>query len=287
MSGQQALRERAQLLDELRQIVQAMKNLAFAQMQRLAHMQPHQARARDAVLDALASLPQEPAEAQGARSGPTGGAAGARAPVCWLVIGAGRGFCGAFNERMAAQVRALAHEQAQLRLLVAGDRLHGLLEPLGLDATALTGCATIEESDAALDEWMAAVGAELPHCREVWLLHAGESAPVRVRLAPEPEPARATPGAASAGPIVVARRYLPLPAVRSALLRQAVRLLIQGGLCESLKQENRWRLAQMQRAQDHLDELGRLMRRRYAALRQADITNEQETLMSSLQFSDV
>jgi len=38
----------------------------------------------------------------------------------------------------------------------------------------------------------------------------------------------------------------------------------------------------MQRAQDHLDELGATLRKRHAALRQSDITNEQETLMSSL-----
>jgi F-type H+-transporting ATPase subunit gamma len=38
----------------------------------------------------------------------------------------------------------------------------------------------------------------------------------------------------------------------------------------------------MQRAQDHLDELGRSLRQRYAQQRQAQITDELETLMSAV-----
>ncbi len=80
-------------------------------------------------------------------------------------------------------------------------------------------------------------------------------------------------------------RYLPVQALHPALVRQAVRLLLQGGRDDFLKQENRWCLSQMQRAQDQLDGLGQVLRQCHAALRQADITNEQGTLMSSMQTS--
>jgi len=74
--------------------------------------------------------------------------------------------------------------------------------------------------------------------------------------------------------------YLPMPMLRALLQRQAIRLLVQAALNESLEQENRSRLTQMQLADEHLERLGYSLRRRQAAQRQADITNELETLMS-------
>jgi len=256
--------------------VQAMKNLAFAEMQRLSHMQPVQALARDAVMQALCALPDEAALASPVPD----------APVCWLVIGAERGFCGAFNDRLAAEVATLAREEPRLRLLVASHRLSEMLGTKLDNIAVLTGCPSIEDADAVLDEWIAALTHEALRYREVWLLHTGEAGLVRLRLLPEPSaPVDATGQTSPAKPTDIAMRYLPPQVLRPAIVHQAMRLLIQGGLCESLKQENRWRLSQMQRAQDHLDELGRVLRRRYASMRQADITNEQETLMTSMQSS--
>jgi len=51
------LRERMALLEELGQIVNAMKNLAYAQLQRLARLLEAQAEAEDVLRQALASLP--------------------------------------------------------------------------------------------------------------------------------------------------------------------------------------------------------------------------------------
>jgi F-type H+-transporting ATPase subunit gamma len=267
VSTQGALRERAALLEELRQIVQAMKNLAFAETQRLAHAQPALAAARDAVMQALERVP----------AAPPGAPLDPGRPPCWLVIGAERGFCGAFNDRVAEGARQLAAGTAGLRLLAAGQRLNGLLGSLPCPVVALGGCATLDEVDATLEEWQHALALEAPRCGQIWMLHASEAGLVRRRLAP---PERTAPSPAPA-----ALRYLPDGPLRSALLRQAMRLQLEDGIFESLRQENRWRLSQMQRAQDHLDDLSQQLRRRYAALRQENITNEQETLMSSLQAS--
>ena len=275
MSGQSVLRERAALIEELRQIVQAMKNIAFAELQRVTHLLPAQTQALEAVLKALQALPGEEdlANAAGPRSG---------APVAWLVIGAERGFCGAFNDRLASEVRTLQRQQQDLRLLVAGQRLIELLSIQAADAIVLPGCAAIEDADAVLDEWVAALAKEAPRCREVWLLHTGEGAMVRGRLMPISAELGQAPLELRARNTDALLHDLPLPALRTALAHQGLRLLLQGALFASLKQEHRWRLAQMQRAQDHLDELGQSLRRRHALLRQTEITNEQETLMSSL-----
>jgi len=274
MSGQSALRERAALLEELRQIVQAMKNIAFAELQRVTHLLPVQATACDVLLQALQALPDE-AEFPGS-------VAPQEAPVAWLVIGAERGFCGAFNDRLVSHLEALRRDYPRLRLFVAGQRLGQLLGAQGPDIVVLPGCAALEDADAVLNEWFQALAPEAAHSREIWLLHTGEGDMVRQRVLPLPSNRSEAAANSRAAAPIAPLHYLPLPVLRAALVNQGLRLLLQGGLFSSLKQEHRWRLAQMQRAHDHLDDLGQALRRRHAALRQAEITNEQETLMSSL-----
>jgi F-type H+-transporting ATPase subunit gamma len=275
MTGQHALRERAELLAELHDIVQAMKNLAFAQLQRVGRELPALAQARGAVLDALRRVDQfDPAVPPVAptRAGPP--------PVTWLVIGAERGFCGAFNARLVAAVEELRRAQPDTRVLVASRRLIDLLGSEAAGLVALPGCAAIEEAQVALDSWLSAVADEAAQGRDVALLHTDATGLRRQPLLPTPELDAESTAPQPVGPVPM--HYLPLPALRPSLRRQAVRLLIHAGLCASLQQENHWRLTQMQLAQDHLDKLGHALRRRRAALRQADITSELETLTSSL-----
>ncbi len=275
MSGQSALRERAALLEELRQIVQAMKNIAFAELQRLTHLMPAQTLACEMVFTALEELPEQSDSLQSARR--------SDAPVAWLAIGTERGFCGAFNDHLAAEVAALRQADPSLRLYVAGERLCQLLEAQTPQTTVtLPGCAALEDTDSALDEWITALSQAALNCREIWLLYTGEARIERRRLVPISSPPAELALRSHKQLARVPMLHLPLPTLRAALERQGLRLLLQGGLFASLKQEHRWRLAQMQRAQDHLDELGAALRKQRAALRQSEITNEQETLMSAL-----
>lgn len=258
-----ALGERRELLAELRQIVQAMKNLAFAELQRVGRVLPAQAQARDAVRQGLASLP-------------TG--AVARGPAthvaAWLVIGAERGLCGAFNARLAQEVAGLTPQDPAPAVLVASHRLAESLDALpGIQP--VPGCPGLEDADAVLDAWVARILAATAAGGEAWLLATQESGPVRRRLWPW------QPDAAPGGVVDAPWRLLPLPDLATALERQWLRLELQAALLASLEEENRWRLAQMQRAQDHLDELAATLRQQLARLRQADITNELETLVAS------
>jgi F-type H+-transporting ATPase subunit gamma len=267
MSGRYALRERLTLLQELRQIVKAMTNLAFAELQRTIRILPALAMARDTVLQALDEEVMNESDVH------------AREPMrerpkTWLVIGSERGFCGAFNARIMTEAAALHRADPAARLVVAGRRL---VELLGDDAgkvVALPGSAAIDEAASTLDAWLSALGRDLLDGRELWVLHAGASGWVRERLLPRPEARQAARAAAL--------RYLAPLVLRAALERQALRLMLEAALYGSLQQENHWRLAQMQRAKDHLDKLGRVLNRRHALLRQSDITNELETLMTSM-----
>lgn len=277
MSGEHALRERAQLLDELHDIVQAMKNVAFAELQRVNRELPALAEARDAVTQALRRLP-----AGDDALGPAG-AGGGDARVACLVIGAERGFCGAFNARLAA---ALAQWRQATPgggvVLVASRRLLDLIGPVP-GTLALPGCAAVEDGADALEAWLDAVDPFTSRaCSELWLLHNAAAGPQLGRVWPSAgttDDAGPKTGAPTLDPPL---HHLPWPMLRDALRRQALRLQLQAALLESLAQENHWRLTQMQLAQDHLDELGRTLRRKRSALRQAEITNELETLVSAL-----
>lgn len=264
MSGETALRERAQLLDELRQIVQSMRNLAFAELQRVSHMKQAQTQAQDAVSQALQSVPVPEPSRGGLQTN----------KATWLVIGAERGFCGAFNTQLALAMNALRDQDPSVTLLVASHRLLTHLDGATSNVLALPGCASSEEADLMLNEWLGAVDKAIFAGGSVWLMYVGREGLMRQCLWP-------VAFVAAAAPRAIPQLYLPAANLREALSRQALRLAIQGALYASLAEENHWRLAQMQRAQDHLDELGRKLRRRYATLRQANITNELETLASS------
>lgn len=289
MTAQLQLRERATLLGDLRQIVQAMKNLAMAELQRLQRSQPALAEAQTTLEAAWAQLADPMAHAD---------RAGAEDRI-WLVIGAERGFCGAFNAHLADAVSTLQARPGQT-LWLAGQRLADAWQasrPAGApDAPVrvLPGCGALDEAEPVLAAWLqAATEAMAPPAgaqRAVWLLSTRAAGLQAQRLLPSPGAPQVWPDAAPAAPPtrgaavpdLPVRLGLPRPVLMAAVLHQTVRVQLRAALETSLVQENHARLAQMQRAQDHLDELAADLRRRWASLRQADITNELELLTAAL-----
>lgn len=259
MSGDKALRERSHLLDELRQIVQSMKNLAFAELQRVSRIREAQSQAVAALEQALQRL----------GSMPPLGSSSPEKPVMWLVIGAERGFCGAFNARLADTLDGLKLNPTKQPVLVASSRLKESAPSPGF--IFLKGCASSDEVDATVNDWLVAIEQHRGSTTQLNVIRHDEHQVIQTLL-----PLHASQ---SADRVSVAHT-LPLPELRSAIHRQHLRFMIQDAITASLLQENHWRLNQMQRAQDHLDELSVQLRRQYAANRQASITNELETLMS-------
>ncbi|WP_022980742.1 F0F1 ATP synthase subunit gamma [Ideonella sp. B508-1] len=299
MTAQLQLRERATLLADLRQIVQAMKNLALAELQRLQRSQPALAEAQTTLEAAWLELADPTAR-------PEGGGAEDR---IWLVIGAERGFCGAFNAHLADAVSTLQALPGQT-LWLAGQRLADAWlanRPAGTGQNpprVLPGCGALDEAEPALAAWLqaateAVAGATAPQGGPrpaVWLLSTGPAGLRAQRLLPSPGAPQPWSDAGAAAPTAMSvswassppprqapiRLGLPRPVLMAAVLHQTVRVQLRAALETSLVQENHARLAQMQRAQDHLDELAAELRRRWARLRQADITNELELLTAAL-----
>ncbi|CAJ0780302.1 F0F1 ATP synthase subunit gamma [Ralstonia chuxiongensis] len=261
-----ALREHLHLLDELRQIVTAMRNLAYAELQRLERALPVQARAQACVLQALADIGVAPEQASERK-------------VC-LVIGSERGFCGGFNDQLLAPLARVHTQNPDTLWVVAGSRMAERARGVVSDAAGVRGSSNTEDSVSAVDEWFETLHARWGKATsydavELRVLHHEKHQVKDALLLPHPPLPRPSPGSAP-------RRLLPegdlLPGFRSECLR----IGLLGACYTSLVQENKWRLAQMQNAQDHLDELGSRLRRHYFLERQADITSELETLMSSL-----
>ncbi len=269
MSGV-ALRERLGLLDELRQIVTAMRNLAYAELQRLNRAQSAQAKAEHAILRALADTASA-TQAGTAPSAPT--------HIVWLVIGAERGFCGGFNDRLADALPDLMRRHVGSTWMIAGTRLRQRVEPLLPDAAWLVGSNGTEDAVSCVDQWMSALvsleQSHSPAAPALRLLHHAGHGIAETPLLPMPDLPPPTPGPRP-------MRHLAIAELMSKLLAEMVRVGLLGALQQSLQQENHWRLGQMQRAQDYLEEAGSRLRRRYFRQRQTEITSELETLMSSL-----
>lgn len=257
MSGS-ALREHLRLLDELKQIVGAMKNLAYAELQRSGRALQAHAQAEAALLQAMAD---------------TGFATSGTGPARLLVIGAERGFCGGFNDHLVDALDAELGRQPQVHCLLAGERLQQRLAERLPSALSLPGCAASEEARQCVDTWLAALSDQPAGPLHV-LMHDA-AGPMLYELLPRPDFPPPSGGGAP-------QQYLDTPALHRQLTGEWLRIGLLGCLLRSLQQENRWRLAQMQRAQDHLDARSTALGRQYFRERQADITSELETLMSAL-----
>jgi F-type H+-transporting ATPase subunit gamma len=161
---------------------------------------------------------------------------------------------------------------------VAGARLDTRLAQQIGPRIAIPAAGTTAESSASVDGWLERLrdgdaGEAGP--RVLRVLHNDERGLAERRLLPLPElPPRRIPRGT---------RNLPARALLPGLLEEALRACLLGAQLRSLMQENRDRLAQMQRAEDHLQEAELHWRRRYFRQRQADITGELENLMTSLQ----
>lgn len=267
------LRERLALLAELGQIVAAMKNLAYVELRRVARLQEAQAGAQAAMAQALDL------------AGLLAGKEQATAEI-WLAIGSENGFCGGFNEQLAEAALDLARQQPRASWLIAGNRLQQLLVESLPEANSLPGAGTSEELAECLEAWTAQLSELLtaasdkakPLPKVGFLFH-------RQLPGQEPEIAQLPllpaliPGEAKA------QLLLPQAELHTRLLLDQLRIQLLGAGLNSLLQENRARLAQMQRAQDHLDEAEQNLQQRYFRERQADITAELQTLMASLDNS--
>ena len=279
MTQRRMLEQRLAGLDEIGEIMRGMKNLAFMETRKLGRLIDNQR-------EVVRRIDEVAADFLSFHHGMLP-AAGPSHRVC-LVIGSRRGFCGDFNDRLAAGLqRELAGDGAAGTTVIAvGHRLCTRLVDRDLSA-GLEGTDVIEEIPSVLR----AVVTELASCQarhgvlalRVLYQQAGAAEPRAVQLLPSFAAHRdRAPGHAHAPLLNVQPGDFLL-----GLGEQYLFAFLHAVLYESLLAENERRMRHLDAALRHLEDRADEILRRVRALRQEEIIEEIEViLLNAVQLDD-
>lgn len=274
MSGLAELSQRVTRLKEIRGIMTAMKSLSLVETKKLARFIGHQRRM-------LANI--EAAAADFGHFFPAPAGTATQRSVL-LLIGSERGFCGNFNERVLAALHDLPAWPQRPRLIAVGRRLGARLQAdaaPGADVIAsLDGAGVTEDVPAVLDRMMEALHAASRHAAGAFALlalaHGADGEPRLKQLLPQPP-------AADVRFTHAPQMQLPPSEFLAELLDQYLLAAMHGLIYESMAVENRQRQAHMEYALDRLGATLDALALKRNALRQEQIIEEIEVMLSSEQ----
>lgn len=257
---------RLALYDDLAGILGAMRSFALAELHRLLRREEAQQEVTQALAEAWhdvasatpAAPPVSPADTD-----------------VWLLLGSVRGFCGAFNEDV---VRTWREEGGKGQTTVAvGERLGSLL-PEDDKIIRVAGALGGLDAPAAIDRILAALAAARAGAGSdsgLVVCLRDKEGPRCQRLLPLPRP---TPGEGQSLPYT----QEPPPRLAVQVAEQVLFHQLLAALLRAIRVENHMRLLQMENALEHLDRgRGDLLRQRNR-LRQEEIVEEIETMISAL-----
>jgi len=268
MTMRRDVEQRWRSLGEIREVMNSMKTLAYMETHKLARfltIQQRQVADIEAMAaDLLASYPEVKAMAP-----PVTGS---------IMLGAERGFCGDFNERLIHLMPASAGKP----VIAVGRRLGTRLDPGG-DAIAVVDGASATEQVASVRDALATAVARLQRERGPLALtlvyQESAGAPPRQR---ELYPPFASLKAARPGGFPP-RLNLSPEAMFAALLDQYLFAVLSEALYTSLMAENQKRTQHLDSAIRHLDERRDDLARRSRALRQEEIVEEIEVILLNVE----
>jgi F-type H+-transporting ATPase subunit gamma len=272
MSRRRDLESQIRSLNEIKEIMNAMKNLSLMETHRLAQLLDNQRRVvasvESAAADFLSFHPYLVSRAKESRD-------------VYLLVGSERGFCGDFNESLLRALNDHGGVPAGAPLVVIGGKLGNKLTSDPRVTAFVNGASIVEEIDAVLANLVQALS-RLSSPRS-------DSAPLRLTvfhnnldkgsveisvLRPFKQPElKDLPFA-----------YEPLLNLKPesflrTLADQYLVAVLQELLCRSLAAENQRRLRHMDPAVRRLERTSADLVRRRNTLRQEEITEEIEVIM--------
>jgi F-type H+-transporting ATPase subunit gamma len=275
MSARRQIEQRRRTLGEIRNIMSSMRMLAFLETRKLARFLSDQqqlvASVAEMAGDLLEHFPQLRPPMAPARGGV-------------VLIGAERGFCGDFNERL---VRWLAHPSNDLSVsavIAVGQRIVTRLkfEPAWREAIGLAGATSAEDVPNVLDTLLQAITALERERGSIGLTvvyHGGEDGvPCERRLLPPLSEAPRPKRRFSHPPLL----SLTAPEMFAELLDQYLIAALEEILYTAFMAENQRRVQRLDAAIRHLDRRQSDLTRQSRALRQEEIIEEIEVLLLSL-----
>jgi F-type H+-transporting ATPase subunit gamma len=277
MSRRREIGRRLAALTDIAGILSAMKSLALMETRLLSDFLDHQQRLVAGIEAAAADFL--------AWHGEFASPPGEERELC-VLVGSEQGFCGDFNEAIAAWVRATcAANQAPARWAVVGQRLAARLADDPRAALALRGATVADEVPAVLlcltrelnrllaTAALAGYGlSALYHCDATGDIRRRRLLPLRDL---PPAPARACPPELNLSPA----DFL------AGLTDHYLYAALNEVLYSSLMAENRRRLVHMDRALDRLDADTAQLRLAYNRQRQEEIIEEIEVILLSADLS--
>ncbi len=265
MSQSRELQLHIAQLEEIRSILNAMKNLAFMAVSKLTRLQRLQsqvvAHIEDNAADFIAAYPDIlQQEYQGL-------------PV-YIVVGSERGFCGDFNECLLNSLAA----QPCHGIIAIGSRLIGHLESYPYNVMATLSGANVEEEVPSLLEKLFAQFNVVTHDQTlIAVYHDQATNQVKHRqILP------------ISMPVVISNNSLslnlPAELFFSELLEQYLLAVLHEIIYLSLLTENRLRLQHLDGAVNHLDEQTKKLHRKSQIYRQEEITEEIEVILLNIEM---
>jgi F-type H+-transporting ATPase subunit gamma len=260
-------KSRLSTLHDIRDIMAALKNISLTESQRLRHFLDTQRRVVDgielAMTDFLGHYPQTMA-----------GDAGLE---IILLVGSERGFCGDFNETLAAQLVGTSSEKI---FIAVGEKLAGKLDEANLFAETMVGPTTVEDVPGVLltvVDKLHEISARHGEAQLSIVYHQYDGDGIILRLR---RPFRDFSAKAPR------HGYPPLLNVPPyefflKLLDHYLFAVLHDIFYSSLAAEHQLRLRHLQGSIDHLDRQCAALTQRYNSLRQELITEEIELIILS------
>jgi len=261
-------------LNEIKEIMNAMKNLSLMEVHRLTRFLDTQQKVietiENAATDFMRFYPEVFAGEEAVRS-------------VHLLIGSERGFCGDFNEALLRALDSRLGSARDVTLVVIGGKLAAKLSGDTRVAAFLSGASVLEEVDSVLVKLMETLAALTP---------GGAQAPMRVNVVHH-DPAEQGVKVSELRPFkqgdcaTVRLSHPPLLYLRpqsffTGLAEQHLFAAVHELLYSSLLAENQRRMQHMDAAVQRLERRSAELWQRRNVLRQEEITEEIEVIMLSV-----
>jgi len=277
MSKRRDLQRHLQSLGEIKEIMNAMKNLAFMEIHKVARRLETQHRVVESIgaaaTDFLSFHRYPPSAEEPARD-------------VYLLLGSERGFCGDFNEALASALQAHEEQGDDPVIVTIGAKLASRYADDPRIIARLPGPSALEEVEAVLLNLMATLDAWQAAQRPTSALrftmfhHRPEEPGVKMtRLDPFSEWAP-PPRRAAYPPLLNLEPRLFLTKLGEHYLFAVLHELFY---C-SLMAENQQRVQRMDFAVRRIDDESQALLRRFNSVRQEEITEEIELIMLSVEM---
>jgi F-type H+-transporting ATPase subunit gamma len=266
MSKRRNLQAHVEMLGDLRDVFESMKNLALVEIGKLSRTEPARRRMLDELtLVATLTAPYHPAVVQPPPA------------QLYLCIGSERGFCGDFNANVAQLWIDVLESDPRARAIVVGSALVEKMRGLTRIVAKLDGPTIVEDIDPTLIDLIKCIASLERRGEPLGLVSVANGVEGLQRTALLPfEPPRGTPLQAAAPELNLS----PETFVRE-FVDQYLDAALHSIFATSLLSENRARLGHMTVALDRLDDNLETLARRIHRLRQEEITREVEMILLS------